>query len=205
MGKGSTGASDSVTSGLQSDATALTQIASQQAGQGQQLFNASFPGFQAAEQHAQQLSSGNPYMLAQATAPVAQQADAAAAASKQNILQNGPAGGEKNLALENVDVNRGATVGNAASSSYLNSFNTLAGLSGQGIGMGQGSTSLGISGYGGAGSQLSSLGGLQLQGQQLQAQEKGNSLGALSSLGGDAASIIGGTSSSSGASGLKAL
>jgi len=190
MGKGATGASSSVTSGIQSDADALTSIASQQAAQGSQLFNASFPGFQAAEQHAQQLSSGDPYAIAQANAPVAQQADAAAAGAKQNILQNGPAGGEKNLALEQVDVNRGATVGNAASSSYLNSFNTLAGLGQTGIGMGQSSTSLGISGLGAAGSQLSSLGGLQLQGQQIQAQEKGNTLGSLASLGGDAAMLL---------------
>lgn len=187
--KGDFGASSSVTSGLQSDASALTQIAQQQASQGSALFNTSFPGFQQAEQQASSLASGSPYKIAQAVAPVAQQADASAAAAKQNILQNGPAGGEKTLALENVDVNRGATVGNAASGAYLNSFNTLAGLGSQGIGLGQSSTGLGISGLSSGASTLSTLGGLQLQGQQLGAQAKGNGLGALSSLGSDAAQL----------------
>lgn len=180
----------------------MTAIASSQASQGSELFNTAFPAFQAATQRAEQLSSGNPYLLASATAPVAQQADSAAAAAKQNILQNGPAGGEKNLALEQVDVNRGATVGNAASGSYLNSFNALAGLGTQGIGLGQNATSLGISGYGSAGSQLTNLGGLQLQGQQLGIQQKGQTLGLVESLAADSTSLAtGGKSSGGGAAG----
>ena len=75
--------------------------------------------------------------MAQSTAPIAQQADASSAAAKQNILQNGPAGGEKNLALEQVDVNRGKTVGDAATQGFNGSFNALAQLSQQGVGESQ--------------------------------------------------------------------
>lgn len=190
-GKSSIGPSSSVTSGLQSDANALASLAASQVNQGQTEFNAGFPAYQQAVSYQENLASGDPYRIAQATAPVAQQADSSAAAAKQNILQNGPAGGEKQLALEQVDVNRGATVGNAASNSYLQSFNSLAGLGSQGIGLGQNASSLGISGYGSASNSLTSLGGMQIQGQQIQAQEKGNTLGALASLGSGVAGAAG--------------
>ena len=166
----------------QSDENALVQLAQQQQGNAQTLFNQSLPGFTAAQQHYQQLSSGDPYAIASAISPVAQQADAQAASAKQNILQNGPAGGEKNLALEQVDVNRGATVGNAASSGYQQSFQALSQLGAQGIGLGQASSGQALSGYGQAG-------GMALQEQQLQVQQKGNTLGALGGLAGDATSL----------------
>jgi hypothetical protein len=146
------------------------------------LFNQSLPGFEQAQQHYSQLASGDPFSIAQAIAPVAQQADAQAASAKQNILQNGPAGGEKNLALEQVDVNRGATVGNAASSGYNQAFSALGQMGSQGIGLGQASSGQAMSGYG-------SAGGMALQEQQVQNQAKGNTLGALSSLGGDATTL----------------
>lgn len=166
----------------QSDENALTGIALQQNQNAQTLFNQSLPGFTAAQNHYQQLASGDPFAISAAIAPVAQQADAQAASAKQNILQNGPAGGEKNLALEQVDVNRGATVGNAASSGYQQSFQALSQLGAQGIGLGQASSGQALSGYG-------SAGGMALQEQGLQVQQKGNTLGALSSLGGDAATL----------------
>lgn len=190
MGKGgSVGASDSVTSGLQGDADALTKIAQTQANQSAQIFQSSLPGFEKSLSFYNSLASGDPFQIARATAPIAASADTAAAAAKANILNTGPAGGEKTLALEQVDVNRGKQVGDAATSSFLGSFNALSSLAGQGIGESQSAAGLGISGYGSGASTLSNLGGLQLQGQQLQAEQKGNSLGALSSLGGDAATL----------------
>jgi len=190
MGKGgSVGASDSVTSGLQGDADALTKIALSQSQNAQTLFSQSLPGFSRAEEFYRNLSTGDPAAIARATAPIAASADTAAAAAKANILNTGPAGGEKTLALEQVDVNRGKQVGDAATSSFLGSFNALSSLAGQGIGESQSAAGLGISGYGSGASTLSNLGGLQLQGQQIQAEQKGNSLGALSSLGGDAATL----------------
>ena len=160
-------------------------IAQGQASNANTLFQQSLPGLTAAQQHYQALASGNPYAISQAVAPVAQQADATAAASTQNILQNGPAGGEKNLALDQVSVNRGATVGNAATSGYNGSFNALAQLSGQGVGESQTASGQATQGYG-------SAGGMALQEQGLQVQQKGNTLGALSSLGGDAATLFSG-------------
>ncbi len=182
MGKGGV---DAANSQQQTDQNALTQIAMGQANNANTLFNASLPGFQTAENHYSALASGDPYAIASAIAPQAQQADQQAASAKQNILQNGPAGGEKNLALEQVDVNRGATVGNAASSGYSGSFNALAQLAGQGVGESQSASGQALSGYGTAG-------GMALQEQNLQVQQKGNTLGALSSLGGDAATLFAG-------------
>jgi hypothetical protein len=140
-----------------------------------------------------------------AIAPVAQQADTAAGAAKANILNTGPAGGEKTLALEQVDVNRGAQVGDAATKGFAGSFNALASLSGQGVGESQSAAGLGISGLNSSSQTLGTIGSQQLQAQQLQAEQKGNSLGALSSLGGDAATLIGDTSTAGGATGLAAL
>lgn len=176
MGKGGVNAADASQT---ADENALTSIALQQNQNAQALFNQSLPGFEAATQHYQQLASGDPYAISAAIAPVAQQADAQAASAKQNILQNGPAGGEKNLALEQVDVNRGATVGNAASSGYQQSFQALSQLGAQGIGLGQASSGQALSGYGTAGN-------MALSEQQLQVQQKGNTLGAISGLAGDA-------------------
>jgi len=153
----------------------------QQSNNSQALFNQSMPAFQQAQSHYENLASGNPYAISQAIAPVAQQADAAAAGATQNILQNGPAGGEKNLALDQVSVNKGATVGNAATQGYNGAFNALGTIGAQGIGMGQTSAGQATQGY-------SSAGGMALQEQGLQVQQKGNTLGALSSLAGDATS-----------------
>lgn len=179
------------TDAMQADQDALVKLAQGQAANADKLFGASFPGFQKAESLYSSLASGDPYAIARATAPVAQQSDQAAGAAKKNILQNGPAGGEKNLALENVDVNRGAAVGDAAAKGYLNSFNALAALSGQGVGESQTATSTAMSGFGSA----ANIAGQQ---QQFQVEQKGNSLGALSSLGGDAATLGGGALASKG-------
>lgn len=166
----------------QNDENALTQIATQQASNSNQLFNASFPGMVQSEQQAQTLASGDPYAIARAISPVAQQTSIATSAAKQNILNSGPAGGEKNLALEQADVNQGAKVGDAATQGYLNSFNALASMGATGTG-------LGISSAGAATSGFNSAGSLSVQQEQLGIQQKGNTLGAFSSLGSDAATI----------------
>lgn len=181
MGKGS---STATTAGIQSDTTALTQIALGQAQNANSLFQSSMPGFQTAESFYSALASGDPYAIARATAPENQQITAASTSAKQNIQNNNPAGGEKNLALENVDVSQGAQVGKAATSGYTGSFNALAQLSGQGVGEALGGTSQAITGLNSANSGLSTIAGLQ-------AEQKGNSLGAFASLGGDAATLAG--------------
>ena len=87
------------------------------------------PGYKAANAILRILWKRGPRPIAAATAPATQQITQASTGAKQNILNNAPAGGEKNLALENVDVNQGAQVGKTASEGYLNSFNALGQLS----------------------------------------------------------------------------
>ena len=179
------------TDALAQNATALTQIAQQQNQKSQTLFDASFPGFQKAEDFYSTLASGDPYAISRATAPATQEITKAAEGAKKNILQNGPAGGEKNLALEEVDVNRGAQVGNVESQGYLGSFNALAQLAQQGVGQSIATTGEAISGLTGSASASGTGAGLQIQNQQLKDQEKGATLGSLASLGGDIAQGIG--------------
>jgi hypothetical protein len=162
--------------------TALTNIAQQAQGQSNQLFGAAFPGFQAAENHAATLASGDPSAIARAIAPATQQVTQATAGAKQNILNNAPAGGEKNLALEQADVNQGAQVGALASQGFNNSFNTLAQLSGQGVSQGQTSSGLAVSGINSANSAISNL-------FNQHQEQKGSTLGAIGGAAGDATSL----------------
>jgi hypothetical protein len=119
-----------------------------------------------------------------AISPAAQQVNQASTGAKSNILATDPAGGEKNLALENVDVAKGTQVGGLASGAYTGSFNALGQLAGQGVGESNAAAGTGIGAMSSANSGLSSLGGLQLQGQQIQMEQKGQELGAFAGLGG---------------------
>lgn len=181
MGK-SSGLSDSVQQGELQNSTALTQIAQAQAGRSDQLFQESNPGFVQAENFYGTLGTGDPYAIARAISPATQQISTATAGAKQNIMNNAPAGGEKNLALEGADVSQGAQVGQAATGSFLNSFNALASLAGQGTGESIAGAGTAISGYNSANQGLNALG-------QQQIQQKGAQLGALTSLGSDAATV----------------
>src|SRR5690349_620589 len=120
-GKGSSGVSPEVQQGELNNQSALVGIAKEQNQRAGQLFDTSFPGFQTAENFYGSLSTGDPYAITRAIAPATQQITQQADAAKANILRTGPPGGEKNLALEQVDVNRGAQVGNVASSAYTGS------------------------------------------------------------------------------------
>jgi hypothetical protein len=181
LGK-SSGLSSSVTAGEQQNSDALVQIAQQQAGNSQTLFNEANPGFNQAENFYSSIASGSPYAISKAISPAVQQIAQSTAGAKQNIMQNAPSGGEKNLALEQADVSQGAQVGQAATGSFLNSFNALASLAGQGTGESISAAGTGISGYNSANQGLGQLG-------QLQIQQKGAQLGALTSLGSDAATL----------------
>lgn len=183
MGSGSKGLTPQVTGGEQGNSNALVKIAQQQGANAQQLFGESQPGFNSAEQFYSALSTGDPSAIMRATAPATQQIGQATASAKGNILDSAPNGGEKNLALEQADVNQGAQVGNTASQGYLNSFNALAGLAGQGIGQSISSAGTGISGFGQSNQALGQLGNQQVQ-------QKGAVLGALGSLA-DAGGLIG--------------
>lgn len=182
MGKSSGGLSQSVQDSEAANASALTNIAQSQFANSNQEFQSAFPGFLQAENHASALASGSPALISSAIAPAAQQITQATDQAKANIMRTGPAGGEKNLALEQADVNQGAQVGNAAAGSYLGSFNNLAALAGQGVGESTSSAGTAIGGYNSANSGLGTLGNQQIA-------QKGAQLGALTSLGSDAATL----------------
>jgi hypothetical protein len=186
MGKSSPGVSSDVSQGEIANEQALVSIAQTQEKQSQQLFAESNPGFLSAENFYGALSTGSPYAISTAISPAVQQIGQATAGAKQNIMNSTPAGGEKNLALQQADVAQGAQVGQAATGSFLNSFNALAQLAGQGTGESISGAGTAISGLSSANQAWGQLGSQQLQAQQLQAQQKGSTLGALSSLGGAA-------------------
>lgn len=196
MGGGSgKGAANTAQKNIAADADQLTNIAKTQSGQSTQLYNSAFPGFQSAEGFYNALSSGDPTAIARAISPATQQISQATTGAKQNIMANDPSGGEKNLALEQANLNQGAQVGSTASQGYLNSFNALAKLAGQGIGESQSGANTAISGLGSSASANNASG-------QLGIQEKGANLGALGGLAGDATGLLG--ASSGGSAGAKA-
>jgi hypothetical protein len=160
------------------------QIAQAQNQNSQTLFNESNPGFTQAENFFGSLATGSPSAIATAISPAVQQINASTNSAKQNIIQNAPAGGQKALALEQADVSQGAQVGQAATGSFLNSFAALGQLAGQGTGESISAAGTGISGLNASTSALGQIGNQQLQSQEIQAQQKGSTLGALGSLGG---------------------
>jgi hypothetical protein len=181
-GKGGSGMSENYQDAMAANSTALTNLAQQQGANSEKLFNESNPGFEKAESFYSALSSGDPYAISRAIAPAAQQINESTAGAKQNILASDPNGGEKNLALEQADVAQGAEIGKLGSGAYTGSFNALASLAGQGTGEGIASAGAATSAYGASNQGWGQIG-------QMQIEQKGNSLGALSSLGGDAASL----------------
>jgi hypothetical protein len=171
--------------------TALTQIAQGQAANAEQLYKVAEPGFQTAESFYSDLATGDPGAIMRAISPAAQQVNQASAGAKENILATAPAGGEKNLALEMTDVNKGAQVGSLASSGYTGSFNALGQLAGQGVGESISAAGAGTGAYSAGSSSLAALGGLNLQDKQLQMEQKGQSLGGFGSLLNEVGSVAG--------------
>lgn len=184
-----TGVSSSVSQGELANETALTQIAAQQAQNGQSLYNLTEPGLAQSENFYSTIASGDPYAIARAISPETQQINAATTGAITNIQNNAPSGGEKNLAIENAKVAQGAQVGQASTGAFTGSFNALGQLAGQGVGESISAAGTGISGLGYANEALGQLGSQQLQGQNLALQQKGQTLGAVSSLAGDATSL----------------
>lgn len=180
--------------------TQLTSLLGQEQGQSQQLFNLAFPGEQQASNFYSSLASGSPNAIAAVTAPAAQQIQQATAGAKQNILNNAPAGGERNLAIEQADVNQGAQLGSLASQGYTSSFNALAGLGQSGVGQSQGAASEAIA----AGSQANSIDSGLINEHM---QQKGATLGLYGSLGQTVSQGIGADlgASAGGSSGKGAL
>lgn len=163
--------------------TALTQIAQQSEGRAEQLYTLTEPGLEKSEDFYSALSSGDPAAIMHVLAPGIAQVEQAGEGAKKQILSTPGGGGEKNLALENVDVNKANEVGKMASGAYTGSFNALGQLAGQGVGESISETGAGTSAYSAGSQTLASLGNLQIQDKQLQMEQKGQTLGALGSLG----------------------
>lgn len=183
MGK-SGGISDKTQAAEVNIAQQQTDIAKQQEGNAQQEYNASFPGFQKAENYYQTLSSGDPSAISRAIAPATQQINAQSQGNKERINQDTARGGSKNLALAENEINKGAQVGNTATQSFLQSFQSLAGLAGQGIGQSNQSTGLATGALSAAGNQQSQIANQQAEG-------KASQLGFISSLAGSGAELAG--------------
>lgn len=183
MGK-SGGISDKTQNAEVNIAQQQTDIAKQQQGNAQQEYNASFPGFQTAENYYKTLSTGDPTAIARSIAPATQQINAQSQGNKERIEQDTARGGSKNLALAENEINKGAQVGNTATQSFLQSFQSLAGLSGQGIGQSNQSTGLATGALQAAGNQQSQIANQQAEG-------KASQLGFISSLAGSGAELAG--------------
>ena len=181
-GKGSSESNTQLENSQVADANALTSLATQQQNNSNTLFNLGLPGVQTAENASQVLASGDPAAIARLIAPATQQINTATAGAKKNILDTAPAGGEKNLAIENADVAQGAQIGALASQGYNNSFNTLAQLGGANVNSGISSAVTATSAYGSAGSSLGNVVGENIQ-------QKGATLGVFGGLAGDATSL----------------
>jgi hypothetical protein len=174
---------------MESNESALVNIAQGQATNAQQLYNLTEPGLVQSEDFYSKLASGDPAAIMQAIAPAAQQTAQAASGAKANIEANSPAGGEKNLALENVDVSRGAQIASSASGATLSAPNALGQIAGQGINAGISSAGQATGALNSANTDVGNLQSLTFQGQQLQMEQKGQTLGALGGLAGDATQL----------------
>lgn len=153
--------------------------------EGSTLFNLALPGLEQSEGYYGKLASGDPNALARANAPAIQQITSKTNSAKQNILQDNPRGGERNLALEEADLGQGAQISQLTTGSYLGAFPSLASLGGQNVSQGNAATSTGLQGMNAAANQYGNL-------QQLGNQQKATQLGLYSSLAGAGAAAAGG-------------
>ena len=190
--------SPDVEAGLLKNQNALAQIATSQQQKSEDLFRLTEPGMAQAEDFYSKLASGDPAAIMRAIGPAAGQIEQAATGATKNVMETAPAGGEKNLVLANIQAGRGAEVGKVASEAYLKAPAALASLAGQGVGESISAAGTGVSGLSAASSGLASLGGLQIEQAQFQAQQKGSMLGGLGTIaqtvGSVASSQIGGLS-----------
>ena len=166
-------------------ANVMASTGQQSAKEGSTLFNLGLPGLQQSENYYGTLATGDPYALARANAPAIQQINQSTTGAKQSIMANAPSGGEKNLALEEADINKGAQISNLTSGSYLSSFGSLAGLGGQNVGQGNAATATGLQGMNAAANQYGQL-------QQISNEQKATQLGFFGSLAGAGATALGG-------------
>jgi hypothetical protein len=177
----SSAASEKAQAGL---ADQMAATGAQDTAEGAQLFNMALPGLQQSESYYGKLASGDPNALARANAPAVQAITKASDSTAKNIVQDNPRGGERNLALEENQINKGAQVGQLETGSYTSSFGSLAGLGGQNVGQGTSASATGLQGMNAAANQYGNI-------QQINAQNKSQTMGEYSELAGTAAAFAG--------------
>lgn len=169
------GPSGEVTNAQLSNANAQTALMTQQTQQGAQLFNLTEPGLGIAENYYKALSSGDPNKIFTAIAPATEQINAQSARAAQQITENTPRGGVQQLALAQNQIQKSGQIGNLATSAYTGSFQDLAALAGQGIGLSVNEISNAIAAASASNQALGNVG-------QEQAAGKASSMGFLGSL-----------------------
>ena len=155
------------------------QLAQQQQGQSNQLFQTSFPGFQAAEQYYTSLASGDPQKMMAAVAPSVNAIATQTQAAKNQITETMPRGGAEELALAQADIGKSSQIGNLMSSAYTSAFPALANLAQGGIGLSVNEVANAIASFGGA--SQANLGAMNTE-----AQGKASTMGFFGSLAGAA-------------------
>ena len=165
-------------------ANVMSATGQQSAQEGSTLFNLALPGLEKATSYYGKLASGDPNALARANAPAIQSITDQSDQQLKNIMQNAPRGGARDLAWSEADLSKGAAISNLTTGSYTGAFPSLASLGGQNVSQGNAATSTGLSGMNSAANQYGQL-------QQLNNDQKGTSLGAITSLVGAGASFAG--------------
>lgn len=155
-------------------------LAEKQDARAGKLFDKTEPGLETAVDHYTKLASGDPNTIFKEVAPGAQQISQKFDSAKQQISDNAPRGGAKDLAMEEADISKAGAVGNLVNTSYTSAFPALANLAGKGIGLSINEVGQAISAFGGASNTVANQANQQEAG-------KAASMGFLASLGGDAA------------------
>lgn len=143
------------------------------------------PGLAQSESFYQQLASGDPTKIQQATAPATEQIAANYNQEKKSIANSMPRGGAKDLAMESADISKAGAIGSTKANAYLSSFPALASLAGEGIGLSTGEITSALSAFSGASSSNQAAASMS-------GAAKSQTMGFLSSLGGDAAKAFAG-------------
>lgn len=161
----------------------LAGTGQQSAREGATLFNMALPGLEQTTSYYGKLASGDPTALTRANAPAIQQITGQSNAAKKNILQDMPRGGERNLALEEADINKGAQISNLTTQSYTGAFPSLAQLGGQNVSQGTQATQVGQQGMNAAAGQYGQI-------QNMMNEQKATQLGFITSMAGAGASAL---------------
>ena len=151
-------------------------LAQQQDKRSQKLFDTTEPGLNIAEQFYQKLASGDKGTIQKATAPATEQIAANYNQAVQNIQQNMPRGGAKDLAVQEAQISKSGAIGSTEAQAFLGSFPALASLAGEGVGLSINEVTQALAGFQGASSSNQALG-------QMQGAGKAETLGFLGSLG----------------------